>query len=149
MRTLVNVALSWVLVAALGVAGAGCRKAQPSNEKTLYQRLGGGTAIGAVVDDFLANVSADTRINHFFLDADMGKIKTGLVTLIGQATGGPEHYTGRDMKTTHAGLGIASADFDALVEDLARSLDKLEVRPKEKGELLALLGAMKGDIVEK
>ena len=108
-----------------------------------------GTAIGAVVDDFLANVSADTRINHFFLDADMGKIKTGLVTLIGQATGGPEHYTGRDMKTTHAGLGIASADFDALVEDLSRSLDKFKVPPQEKGELLALLGGMKGDIVEK
>src|SRR5206468_7134338 len=124
------------------VAGAGCRKAQPSNEKTLYLRLGGGTAIGAVVDDFLANVSADTRINHFFLDADMGKIKTGLVNLIGQATGGPENYTGRDMKTTHAGLGISEADFNALLEDLSRSLDKFRVGDKEKGGRLGLLGAV-------
>ena len=147
MRRIVKFASMFVLVLALGGA-AGCKQ-HAAGGKTLYERLGGGTALTAVVDDFLANVQADTRINHFFLDADMGKIKTGLVNLIGQATGGPENYTGRDMKTTHAGLGISEADFNALLEDLSRSLDKFRVGDKEKGELLGLLGAMKGDIVEK
>jgi hemoglobin len=51
------------------------------------------------------------------------------------------------MRSTHAGLGITDARFTALVEDLVKSLDKFKVPSKEKGELLALLGPMKGAIV--
>lgn len=63
------------------------------------------------------------------------------------ATGGPEKYTGRDMKTTHAGLKITMADFNALVEDLVKSLDKFEVPAAEKSELLGILGPLNKDIV--
>ena len=63
------------------------------------------------------------------------------------ATGGPEKYTGRSMKESHAGLKIGVADFNALVEDLVKSLDKFKVPEAEKTELLNVLGPMKGDIV--
>ena len=53
------------------------------------------------------------------------------------------------MKQAHAGMGISTADFNALVEDLVKALDKLKVGEKEKNELLSVLGPMKGDIVEK
>jgi len=56
---------------------------------------------------------------------------------------------GKDMKTAHAGMGITSADFDALVRDLMGALDKFKVGEKEKGELLGALGPMKADIVTK
>jgi len=52
------------------------------------------------------------------------------------------------MKTTHAGMNITKADFDALLEDLAAALDRIKVPSQEHGELLGLLGAMKKDIVE-
>jgi hemoglobin len=52
------------------------------------------------------------------------------------------------MKTTHAGMGIKDAEFDALVEDLVQSLDKHKVPAAEKQELLGILGPMKADIVE-
>ena len=46
-----------------------------------------------------------------------------------------------------AGMGITDAQFNALVEDLVKSLDKFKVPEKEKGELLGILGPMKPSIV--
>jgi hemoglobin len=118
-------------------------------QKSLYERLGGEAAIKAVVDEFVANVGADTRINKYFANANLDRLKGHLVNQIGQASGGPQQYTGRDMKTAHAGMGIDGPAFDALVEDLVKALDKFAVPEQEKSELLAVLGPMKGDIVEK
>jgi len=64
------------------------------------------------------------------------------------ATGGPCTYSGRDMKTTHAGMKIPNGGFGVLVEDLVKALDLFKVLAQEKGELLGFLGPMKKDIVE-
>jgi len=64
-------------------------------------------------------------------------------------TGGPCYYSGRDMKSTHAGMGIRTADFNALVGDLGKTLKKFKVPKKEQGELVAILAPMKRDIVER
>ena len=53
------------------------------------------------------------------------------------------------MKSAHRGMGIAAADFNALVEDLVAALDKFKVPAHEKEQLLGALGPMKTDIVEK
>ena len=53
------------------------------------------------------------------------------------------------MKTVHQGMGISNAHFNALVEDLVATLNKFKVPPQEQNELLALLGPMRQDIVEK
>ena len=123
-----------------------------TTEKSLYQRLGGKKAISAVVDEFVARVAADKRINGFFKKtaADpkrLAKFKGNLVDQICQASGGPCKYTGKDMKTAHKGMGITDADFNALVEDLSGALDKFKVGKKEKDELLGKLAPLKGDIV--
>ncbi|MGD1092460.1 MAG: group 1 truncated hemoglobin [Bryobacteraceae bacterium] len=125
-----------------------------AKDQTLYQRLGGKKSITAVVDEFIGRVAADNRINHFFAQtaADpkrMAMFKKNLVDQICQASGGPCKYMGKDMKTAHAGMGISSADFGALVEDLVGALDKFKVGEKEKSELLGALGPMQSDIVEK
>jgi hemoglobin len=116
-------------------------------QKSLYDRLGGKDAIVAVVDDFVGNVAADNRINGFFARTDVPRLKRNLVDQICAATGGPCTYTGRDMKTAHAGMGVTNADFDALVGDLVKTLDKFKVPDKEKGELLAILGPLRPSIV--
>jgi hemoglobin len=125
-----------------------------AKEKTLYDRLGGKKAIVAVVDEFVGRVAADTRINGFFKDtagdpARLAAFKGKLVDQICEASGGPCKYTGKDMKTAHAGMGITEADFNALVEDLAGALDKFHVATEDKNTLLGVLGPMKKDIVEK
>ena len=116
-------------------------------DQTLYQRLGGKDAIVAVVDDFVGNVAADARINRRFAKTDIPDLKAKLVDQICAGTGGPCAYTGGDMKSVHRGMRIRDYEFDALVEDLVKSLDKFKVPAKEKNELLGILGPMKADIV--
>lgn len=116
--------------------------------KSLYDRLGGKPAISSVVDQFVANVAADSRINGRFATTDIPKLKSHLVDQICMTTGGPCTYKGRDMKTAHAGMRITNRDFGTLVEDLLAALDKSKVRTREKNELLEILGPMKRDIVE-
>jgi hemoglobin len=123
-------------------------------EKSLYERLGKKKAITAVVDEFVGRVAADTRINAFFgaTASDPKRLKMfkgNLVDQICQASGGPCKYKGKDMKTAHMGMGISTANFNALVEDLVGALDKFKVGQHEKDQLLGALGPMKGDIVEK
>jgi hemoglobin len=141
------------LVAALAISCGGKSKpAEPAgggDTTSLYDRLGGKDAITKVVEEFVANVSADQRINAFFKNTDAVRLKTMLVDQICEATGGPCKYTGKDMKSLHAGMGVKDADFDALVEDLKKALDKFEVPEKEQGELLGALGPMRADIVTK
>ena len=122
--------------------------------KKLYDRLGGKEAIKAVVDEFVAQCGADKRINSYFTGlasdpARMAKFKGNLVDQICAASGGPCKYAGKSMKDAHHGMGIADAHFTATVEDLTKALDKFKVPAKEKGELLAILGPLKKDIVEK
>ena len=116
--------------------------------KTLYERLGGLPAIDAVVGDFLGNVAADTRIQARFALTDLKDLKQKLVDQVCAASGGPCAYKGGDMKVVHKGMRIKGAEFDALVEDLVKTLDKFKVPEKEKGELLGALGPLKAQIVE-
>jgi hemoglobin len=145
MRKYVSLALATGLIALAPMSGA---------DDTLYKSLGGKKAITAVVDDFVGRVAADTRINSFFTAtaADpnrLAKFKKNLVDQLCEAAGGPCKYKGKDMKTAHAGMGITSPDFDALVQDLVASLDKFIVKEADKQALLGVLGPMKKDIVEK
>ena len=120
----------------------------------LYKSLGGKKAITAVVDLFVGNVAADTKINSFFA-ADvkdpkkLAHFKMELVNQICEAAGGPCKYTGKSMKEAHAGMGVSGGDFDALVGDLVAALDKAGVKPADKMALLGVLGPMKPEIVEK
>src|SRR6476619_7654372 len=104
---------------AVAVSLAACSTPmKPMQDQSHYQRLGGKEAITAVVDDFIGNVAGDARINKRFANANTPRLKTLLVEQICAASGGPCTYTGRDMKTTPAGMGVTGEQFDALVGDL-------------------------------
>jgi hemoglobin len=136
-----------VLIAGFALGGCQDISTKPMMQKSLYDRLGGKDAIMAVVDDFVGNVAADKRINGYFATADIPRLKRNLVDQICQGTGGACAYTGKDMKAAHRGMGITDADFDALVEDLVKTLKKFNVPAKEQSELLGILGPMKPQIV--
>jgi hemoglobin len=118
----------------------------------LYKRLGGYDAIAAVTDDFIDRLASDKQLARFFggVSADsQKKLRQHVVDQLCEATGGPCIYTGRTMKTSHAGLGIAESDWQAAVKHLVATLDKFKVPEKEKGEVLAIASSLKADIVEK
>ncbi|HLE25763.1 MAG TPA: group 1 truncated hemoglobin [Thermodesulfobacteriota bacterium] len=137
-----------VMVLSLFFVGMTLQSAN-SADKSLYDRLGGKAAISAVVDQFVSNVAADTRVNMAFANTDIPHFKQCLVDQICQATGGPCKYTCRSMKDTHAGLGCTADNFNAIVEDLVAALNKFKVGKKEQDELLGILGPLQSDIVEK
>jgi len=115
-----------VALSALFCAGVSNAQMATPNQ-SLYERLGGKPAITAVVDDFVGNVAADNRINGFFAKTDIPRLKLLLVDQICAGSVGPCTYTGRDMKSAHAGMGVNDAHFNALVEDLVKTLDKFKV----------------------
>ena len=123
-----------------------------TQDKSLYERLGGYNALALVVDDFITRLVTDKQFEKFFIghSTDSKKrIRQHILDQFCAATGGPCIYTGREMKTTHAGLGITGAEWDAAAKHLVASLDKFKVPEKEKGEVLAFVGTLKKDIVEK
>src|ERR1700733_8777188 len=147
MQNLLKISTVLTLAAALAMPAA-----SPAADKTLYERLGGKKAITKVVGEFVSRGALDARINHYFAQtagdpARMKKFKLNLVYHICQASGGPFRYAGKNMKDAHAGMGITSADFNALVEDLSGALDKFKGQNREKNELLGALAPMKSDIV--
>lgn len=141
-----------IVVAIAAAVAIGCITTAFAEGKSLYTRLGGKKAITAVVDQFVNNVAGDSRINKFFADTAkdpkrLAKFKGNLIDQICSASGGPCKYKGKDMKTAHKGMGISDGDFNALVDDLVKALDKFNVGATEKNELLSALGGLKGDIV--
>ncbi|MEQ1790797.1 MAG: group 1 truncated hemoglobin [Nitrospiraceae bacterium] len=141
----------WPTVAGLGLLTmfAGCvATEQMPTGKSLYERIGGKPVISVVVEQCVANVLADTRINGRFATADIRKLKGYLVDHLCLATGGPCTYSGRAMKTAHAGMRVSTEDVRAFEEDLVKAMDMAKVPAQEKRELLGLLGAMKKDIIE-
>ena len=123
-----------------------------AQEKSLYERVGGYNALAAVVDDFIGRLIADKQFEKFFVGQSTDskkRIRQHILDQFCAATGGPCIYTGREMKTSHAGLGITNADWDAAAKHLVATLDKFKVPEKEKGEILAFVTSLKKDIVEK
>jgi hemoglobin len=116
--------------------------------KSLFERLGGSAAIKAVVEDFRDRCGGDSRINAKFARTDMARLTSMLIDQVSEASGGTAKYTGRDMKTAHADMGVTTGEFNALVEDLVATLNKFGVGKAEQDELLGILGPLKSDIVE-
>ena len=143
---------SLLLIACVGfVALAALAAAAEPAQSTLYKRVGGYDAIAAVVDDFLGRLAADPKLGRFFVGvnaAHQKQIRQLAVDMVCEATGGPCFYTGRDMKTTHTGLGITKADWDASVQHFLATLDKFKVPQKERDELVAIVGSLEKDVVE-
>ena len=148
IRTLVISAIASVSLAACGGGKKPADTTTTAANKSLYDRLGGQDAIKAVVKDFVEeNVAKDPRINARFANSDIPHLEQMLTEQICQASGGPCKYSGKDMKTAHTGMKITDDEFNALVEDLKKSLDKFKVGAQEQSELIGALAPMKPDIV--
>lgn len=120
-----------------------------SEPDSLYTRIGGSPAIAKVIDSFIDIVSADPRINHSFANANIPRLKTLLNEQVCEALGGPCKYTGRDMKSSHVGMAITQAQFNALAEDLYVAMDFHGVPYALQNRLMAMLAPMHRDIVER
>ena len=114
---------------------------------SIYDSIGGASAVRAAVDDFYARVLADRRLAAFFTGTDLQRLKAHQRAFIAAAIGGPEVFSGRDMASAHAGLGIGDADFDAVVGHLVGTLTGLGVPEDTIGQIAGALAPLRDDIV--
>lgn len=129
-----------------------CATAAQAQQKSLYQRLGGYDAIAAVSDEFIKRLATDEQEKRFFIgfsDDSKARIRQHIVDFICKAAGGPCLYTGRDMKTAHAGSGVTKADWDRTLKIFGEVLDKFQVPDQERKDIAAAIGPLEKDIVEK
>lgn len=123
--------------------------ATPIPGDSVYKALHGKPGIDRIVDDLLARNREDPRIADIFKSADFERLKRTLAEQICYIAGGPCHYTGRDMKTAHADMGVQTADFDALVENLQLAMNKEGVPFRAQNRLLAKLAPMRSRVVSR
>ncbi len=149
--------------------GEGSSGEQDTNRRTLYERLGASQGIDAILDDFIARVTVDPRVNWKREGISRGgvlgigqkeinweptpenlaKLKKHMGQFIALATGGPAEYDGMDMKKIHEGMSISNVEFDATIGNLKASLDVVGIATQEQKELLAIIESTRPLIVEK
>jgi len=120
-------------------------------EPSLYERLGGYDAVSAVAENLLPRLQADSRLARFWShrgDDGIAREKQLLIDFLSSNAGGPVYYTGRDMKTSHQGMGIDEGDWSAFVGHLDDTLDAFELPQAERDAVVAFIQSTKSDIVE-
>ncbi len=115
----------------------------------LFAEFGGHDGLVRVIDDLFINIDADVRINTFFDPTKRDHTKAMLVEQFCQVLGGGCTYSGKDMVTAHKDLGIQTRDFNALVEDLQKAMDKNKVPFSAQNKLLAALAPQHRDMTPK
>lgn len=104
---------------------------------SLFEKIGGREAVNAAVDLFYEKVLADERISKFFTNVNMENQKAKQRAFLTVAFGGPNNYSGKDLKEGHAKLveqGLNDNHFDAVIENLGATLKELNVPEDLIGE---------------
>jgi hemoglobin len=116
----------------------------------LFEEIGGEAAVDAAVDVFYRIVLADERINHFFENTDMERQAAKQKAFLTFAFGGPNNYSGKDMRAAHAPLvenGLNESHFNAVAEDLTQALQELNVPENLIDQVIATAASTKNDVL--
>lgn len=119
---------------------------------SLYERIGGEPAVNAAVELFYRKVLGDYRINRFFNNADMDTQLAKQKAFFTMAFGGPNNYTGKDMRNAHAHLvkmGLNEDHFNAVMEHLGATLVELNVPADLIAEAAAIAEGARNDVLGK
>src|SRR3989337_2145896 len=147
----VGILLSAALLGNLVVPNSPLADEKP--QKSLYQRLGGVYNIAPVVDEFLEVLydddvpNANPRIREARDRVPKAYLKYHVTSMVCQASGGPEKYTGRGMKESHQHLNITEKEWQAMLADFKKVLDKFKVPQQGQKDILSTVESTKKDIV--
>jgi hemoglobin len=119
------------------------------SQVSLYDRLGGEAAVNAAVDIFYRKVLRDPRIKHFFDTVDMERQHTKQKAFLTVALGGPNKYSGKDMRAGHAHLKLTDEHFDAVVQNLGATLKELGVADAQIAEVAAIAETTRNDVLNR
>lgn len=119
---------------------------------SLYDRLGGQAAVNTAVDAFYRKVLSDDRVNFFFDGIDMDQQKAKQKGFLTMAFGGPNSYTGKDMRQGHAHLlskGLNDQHVDIIIEHLGTTLKDLGVPENDIQEVAKIANSVRNDVLSR
>lgn len=119
------------------------------SQVSLYERLGGEAAVNAAVDIFYRKVLRDPRIKQFFDTVDMEKQHAKQKSFLTVAFGGPNKYSGKDMRAGHAHLKLTDEHFDAVVQNLGATLKELGADDAQIAEVAAIAETTRSDVLNR
>jgi hemoglobin len=114
---------------------------------SLYEQLGGMANIEAVVGNFYGRILADESLQPMFANIDMDHLRRHQTRFLSFALGGPNQYTGRNMRRAHEGLGITEEQFNAVAGHLVDALATFDVPADLIDEVIGHVATLKGDVV--
>ena len=120
--------------------------------ETIYARIGGQAAVDTAVDIFYRKVLADPQISSYFDDNDMDEQRAKQKAFLTTVFGGPNNYTGKDLRSAHAQLvekGLNDRHFDAVAGHLRATLDELGVDPRISGEIMATVAGTREEVLNR
>ncbi len=86
-------------------------------------------AIRAAVELFYARMVADPELSVIFAGAGMPDLRGHQRAFLLRALGGPDLYSGRDLREAHSDLEITDTQFERAILHLVASLDEVGVDP--------------------
>lgn len=116
---------------------------------SVYERIGGEPAVDAAVDIFYRKVLADDRISHFFSSVDMKRQAAKQKAFLTMAFGGPNSYSGKDMREGHKHMNLNETHFNAVIEHIASTLKELGVSDADINEVAAIANSVKDDVLNR
>lgn len=119
------------------------------SDVSLYEQIGGESAVDAAVDLFYRKVLADSRISSFFDAVDMDAQRAKQKAFLTFAFGGPHQYSGKDLRSAHARMNLSEEHFQAVMENLGATLKELGVPDALVGKAAAIALSTKGDVLNK
>ncbi|MGQ4002930.1 group 1 truncated hemoglobin [Francisellaceae bacterium CB300] len=121
-------------------------------KETLYEKLGGQEAVDAAVDIFYRKVLLDERVNSFFDDVDMDKQIPKQKAFLTMVFGGPNKYTGKDMRDGHKHLvtrGLNDTHVDIIIEHLGSTLSELGVGNEDIQQVANIANSVRDDVLDR
>jgi len=125
---------------------------QEAHVSSVFEQIGGAKAMDAAVDLFYRRVLTDDRISHFFEGVDMERQSAKQKAFLTMVCGGPNSYTGADMRKGHAHLvqrGLNDLHFDAVAEHLGGTLEELGVARPLIEQVLQAAESMRADVLNR
>ena len=119
--------------------------------ESLYQRLGGYDAIAAVADNLLPRLVSDEKLGRFWAhrgDDGVKREKQLLIDFLCAMSGGPLLYVGRNMTTTHRGMGINEEDWGRFIGHVEATLTHFELGQQEFADVVGFVQSLKEEVVD-
>lgn len=143
-RPRANGSIFWLILYIVMLAGCTTPSGQTG---ALFKELGGHEGIDRIVDGFILEIANDPRVLPRFKDSSVERFREKITEHFCMLAGGPCNYTGDSMVQVHAGMGISSPEFNAVVEDLISAMEQLDVPLATQNRLLARLARLRPEII--